>query len=313
MLDDFRERRKLDKLLKNNTIVSDFADFTKYSSTYLATNENQVSALENFNVKDKDILCVTSSGDFALNVLSLGASKVVTFDLNKFAKYVLALKIATIKTYSNEKLYASFWLSNSPDYLSYNKFLGIKGNLSKDAFDFWTYVYTFLNNANNTLNNTDFFRNTIYNTNTLQERFNLYYRDSYYEQLRRSVFTTKIDSYDLDITKINTLKSNYQFDVVYLSNILQYYATIDGIDSKEKVYKFLESVKKNLLRNEGTLVANYNFFGNLIEFSETLNFDIRDVTNYLILKYPQEYKLITIAGLCPDLDDGICLSKKMLR
>ena len=313
MLNDFRERRKLDKLLKNNTIVSDFADFTKYSSTYLATNENQVSALKNFNVRDKDILCVTSSGDFVFNALSLGAKNVVTFDLNKFAKYVLALKVATIKTYSNEKSYASFWLSNSPDYLSYNKFLEIRKNLSKDAFDFWTYVYTFLNNANNTLNNTDFFRNTIYNTNTLQERFNLYYRDSYYEQLRRSVLTTKIDSYDLDITKINTLKSNYQFDVVYLSNILQYYATINGLDSKEKVYKFLESVKKDLLRKEGTLVASYNFFGNLIEFSENLNFDIRDVTNYLILKYPEEYKLIDISGLCPDLDDGICLSKKMLR
>ena len=122
---------------------------------------------------------------------------------------------------------------------------------------------------------------------------------------------TNIDSYDLDITKINTLKSNYQFDVVYLSNILQYYATINALDSKEKVYRFLESIKKELLKNNGTLVASYNFFGCLVEFIDNLAFDPRDVTNYLILKYPQDYKLITIAGLCPDLDDGICLSKKI--
>ena len=311
MLKNIYEHKMLEKLLKNKTATNDFASFTNYSPTYLVTNENQTAALKEFDVKDKDILCVTSSGDFAFNALSLGARKVVTFDINKFAKYVLALKVATVKTYPDEKLYAGFWLSNSPYFLSYNKFLEIRGNLSKDAFDFWTYVYTFLNNANNTLNNTDFFRNIIYNTNILQEKYNLYYKATYYEQLRNSILTTKIDSYDLDITKINTLKSDYQFDVVYLSNIIQYYATINGLNSKEKVYKFLEEVKKELLRNNGTLVASYNFFGNLVEFIDNLAFDPNDVTNYLILKYPKVYKLITIAGLCPDLDDGICLSRKI--
>ncbi len=311
MLKNIYEHKMLEKLLKNKTATNDFAPFTNYSPTYLVTNENQTAALKEFDVKDKDILCVTSSGDFAFNALSLGARKVVTFDINKFAKYVLALKVATVKTYPDEKLYAGFWLSNSPYFLSYNKFLEIRGNLSKDAFDFWTYVYTFLNNANNTLNNTDFFRNIIYNTNILQEKYNLYYKATYYEQLRNSILTTKIDSYDLDITKINTLKSDYQFDVVYLSNIIQYYATINGLNSKEKVYKFLEEVKKELLRNNGTLVASYNFFGNLVEFIDNLAFDPNDVTNYLILKYPKVYKLITIAGLCPDLDDGICLSRKI--
>ena len=311
MLKNIYEHKMLEKLLKNKTATNDFASFTNYSPTYLVTNENQTAALKEFDVKDKDILCVTSSGDFAFNALSLGARKVVTFDINKFAKYVLALKVATVKTYPDEKLYAGFWLSNSPYFLSYNKFLEIRGNLSKDAFDFWTHVYTFLNNANNTLNNTDFFRNIIYNTNILQEKYNLYYKATYYEQLRKRILTTNIDSYDLDITKINTLKSNYQFDVVYLSNIIQYYATINGLGSKEKVYKFLEEVKKELLRNNGTLVASYNFFGNLVEFIDNLAFDPRDVTNYLIIKYPENYKLITIAGLCPDLDDGICLSRKI--
>lgn len=311
MLKNIYERLQLEKLLKNKTATNDFDAFTRCSPAYLATNENQAAALENFEVKDKDVLCVTSSGDFALNALSLGARKVTTFDINKFAKYVLELKVATVKTYPDETLYASFWLSNSPTFLSYAKFLEIRGNLSKEAYDFWNYVYTYLNNNKNTLDNTDFFRNTIYNTITLQERFNLYYKKSYYEQLRKRILTTSIDSYDLDITKINTLKSNYQFDVVYLSNILQYYATINALDSKEKVYRFLESINKELLKNNGTLVASYNFFGCLVEFIDNLAFDPRDVTNYLILKYPQDYKLITIAGLCPDLDDGICLSRKI--
>ena len=118
MLKDIYERKMLEKLLKKKTFKVDFADFTKYAPTYLATNENQASALENFDVKDKDVLCVTSSGDFVFNALSLGARKVVTFDINKFARYVLDLKVATIKTYPNVKLYAGFWLSNSPYFLS---------------------------------------------------------------------------------------------------------------------------------------------------------------------------------------------------
>lgn len=114
MLKNIYERKMLEKLLKNKTATNDFAPFTNYSPTYLVTNENQNAALKEFDVKDKDILCVTSSGDFAFNALSLGARKVVTFDLNKFAKYVLDLKVATVKTYPDEKLYAGFWLSNSP-------------------------------------------------------------------------------------------------------------------------------------------------------------------------------------------------------
>ena len=58
MLKDFYERKKLEKLLKNNTIMGDFSDFTKYSPTYLATNEKHRNVLKVVDVKDKDILCL---------------------------------------------------------------------------------------------------------------------------------------------------------------------------------------------------------------------------------------------------------------
>ena len=61
MLKNIYERKALEKLLKNKTPTNDFAPFTNYSPTYLVTNENQTAALENFEVKDKDILFIYST------------------------------------------------------------------------------------------------------------------------------------------------------------------------------------------------------------------------------------------------------------
>lgn len=313
MLKDFYERKKLEKLLKNNTIMGDFSDFTKYSPTYLATNENHRNVLKVVDVKDKDILCVTSSGDFVFNSLASGARSVVTFDLNKFAKYVLELKVATVKTYNDEKLYAGFWLNNSPYFLSFNKFLEIRGNLSSDAFLFWNYVYSYLDIHKLSLGKTDFFRNTMYNIISIQEEYNVYYEKNYYEKLREKLLKgVCISCYDMDITAIKSLESKYQFDVIYLSNILQYYATIDKLDSKEKVHKFIQDIEEKLLRPNGLISVNYCYFRDLIEFINEVSPDIRDISNYLVLKYPSEYELINFSGILTELEDGLCLKKKLV-
>ena len=65
MLKDFYERKKLEKLLKNNTIMGDFSDFTKYSPTYLATNENHRNVLKVVDVKDipinNKVVCINNT------------------------------------------------------------------------------------------------------------------------------------------------------------------------------------------------------------------------------------------------------------
>lgn len=50
----------------------------------------------------------------------------------------------------------------------------------------------------------------------------------------------------------------------------------------------------------------------LIEFINEVSPDIRDISNYLILKYPSEYELINFSGILTELEDGLCLKKKLV-
>ena len=89
MLKDFYERKKLEKLLKNNTIMGDFSDFTKYSPTYLATNENHRNVLKVVDVKDKEVH---------------------PMELEQFIEYVGAIAVAD---YQNHKILPSITIAQA--------------------------------------------------------------------------------------------------------------------------------------------------------------------------------------------------------
>lgn len=296
--------RHLNKLLKSKTIVSDFAPFSTYAPVYVETNECQKGVLSRLDVSNKDVLCVTSSADFAFNSLASGASKVTTFDKNKFAKYVLALKVATVKTYYSALGYSRFWLKDSPDYLSERLFNDIKGNLSKEYYEFWAYAFK----DGFDIRESDFIRNTMYGTKTMQNKYNLYYEKDYYLRLRQALLKTGITSYDLDITEIFKIKKT--FDVIYLSNILQYYQDIDLLNDIDTVHNFLNDLKRLMVNPGGVVSVNYCYWDKLLQFCDTLDTEIVDLVNILTLKYPADYDLKTFSTVFDDTLEGVCLTRK---
>lgn len=309
MLDSFKDEktdtfRQLNKLLKSKSIVSDFAPFSSYSPVYIETNECQRGVLSKLDVAGKDVLCVTSSADFAFNALASGARKVTTFDKNKFAKYVLALKIATIKTYYSASGYSRFWLKDSPDYLSKRLFNDIKNYLSPRDYEFWTYV--FQDNFN--LRESNFIRKTMYGTYNMQNKYNIYYNNYYYLLLRQALLKEPIITYDLDITDIFNIKES--FDVIYLSNILQYYKEIELLKDADTVHKFLNNLKRLMVKPGGVVSVNYCYWANLLEFCDFLDTTLEDLVNILTLKYPSEYDLQTFSTVFDDTLEGICLTRK---
>ena len=80
----------------------------------------------------------------------------------------------------------------------------------------------------------------------------------------------------------------------------------------EKVHKFIQDIEEKLLRPKGLISVNYCYFRDLIEFLNEVSPDIRDISNYLILKYPSEYELINFSGILTELEDGLCLKKKLV-
>ena len=82
----------------NKDKITSFTSFGNFDPSYLWTNED-MKLYPKENLKGKNILTITSSGDHALNAILNGGSMIDSFDVNIFSKYVSALKIAMIKKY----------------------------------------------------------------------------------------------------------------------------------------------------------------------------------------------------------------------
>ena len=90
---------KYESLLLNiDSNESEITSFGNFDPSYLWTNED-MKLYPKENLKGKNILTITSSGDHALNAILNGATNIDSFDVNLFSKYVSALKIAMIKKY----------------------------------------------------------------------------------------------------------------------------------------------------------------------------------------------------------------------
>ena len=127
--------------------------FINYEHIYPWTNED-MKLYPKENLKEKNILTITSSGDHALNVILNGGSMIDSFDVNQFSKYVSALKIAMIKKYGYYDFFKRMdWIENM-ESLNFNSkeniIDSIREYLSHDEYLFWsTFEYLRINNKVN--------------------------------------------------------------------------------------------------------------------------------------------------------------------
>ena len=75
--------------------------FGSFGKIYSMTTENIYGFLNNLDLKDKDILTISGSGDQRLNAYLLGAKNVTTFDINPLTRINAKLKDTAI--------YRFFW------------------------------------------------------------------------------------------------------------------------------------------------------------------------------------------------------------
>ena len=105
---------------KGNTIIDeeyiwDFEDIFPF------TTENIAGYIDYFDLQDKSLLTVGSSGDQIINAAFKGAKDITLLDINPYAKYYYYLKAAGILELNLTDFNEFFRYNDYPKVFKYNK------------------------------------------------------------------------------------------------------------------------------------------------------------------------------------------------
>ena len=230
--------------------------FTNASHIYKTTNENMSNPNYKSQMKDREKqLSVIGSGDQIINSILLGAKEIDAFDISRFPKYFLDLKLAAIKLLSYEEYVEFFFGKNVFDKKNYNR---IVDSLEGDSKIFWSLIA-----------NTRMFSKTpqpkeVYNSSLFTGeiipqrviRLNPYLEKESYNRLKHLIDEVRIHYITGNILHLGE-KIKKDYDFVNLSNICMYQSeSVLDTPYVKKDCKF-KSFIKNLRLNRDGRVLNY--------------------------------------------------------
>jgi len=225
---------------------------TEFSQIYTFTTENIAGYIKYFNLEDKSLLTVGSSGDQVLNAFFYGARDITLYDINQYAKYYVYLKIAAILSLDYREFQNFFFRHGTKDY--YNKemfskdlFNKIKPNLrllDYESFLFFDELFCIYDAKRIR----DYLFDDDESRNEVIKNFNVYLRDEdSYNKLREIIKKISFQYINGDIfTEDITLK----FDNIFLSNLCT-------ITSLEKLKELLKKLDLNNLNEKGSILFGY--------------------------------------------------------
>lgn len=210
--------------------------FDKSTLIYKGTNENLKDIFNRYNVKDKDVLTVLASSDQALSFFYSGAKTIDTFDRSYLTLYYYYLRKWLI-LFKNEfyPSYKFLSFTGHGDIDLYRLVCNIKPNSEKEeeAKIFWKKFMEFN-----------------------QYRANFLFEDRYCEEEKPYTSINQIKAfYNKEITFnmfdiSDRVNSNKKYDIIYLSNMLEY-KEIE--DNRNTVRLNIE----NLLKDNGIAICTY--------------------------------------------------------
>lgn len=226
-------------------------NFGRYSKMYSMTTENIFEFLSYYDLKDKDVLTVASSGDQRLNAYLLGARNVTCFDINPITLLHMNLKDTIITNLSYDKFLAFFGI-NSKQYkkLDLNIFEEIKDLLEEDTYKFYSHVI-----YDNYLKYDNIYYEFIEDLKCLQ-RINGYLDKNNYYKLSNILKNKKIDFINCDLKNLKENIGCKKFDLIMLSNISDYIHQIYSNESLKLYYDLIKNLIDNLNEN-GIMQVGY--------------------------------------------------------
>ena len=239
-----------------NKLMNSFCADSEFDRIYPFTTENISGYIDFFDLKDKSLLTLGSSGDQAINAYLKGAKDITVLDINPFTRYYYFLKVAAINTISRDEFYNFFKYYGHPTTFKTNDnvfnietYERIKSELRKldyDSYMFWDdlfYEYEPL----------ELRRRIFYDDEertTVESCFNLYLSsDETYEGMKY-ILCKNVPTFVTE--DINSIKHDKKYDNIWLSNVARIYDSIDDIyDMTKTVYE--------LLNDEGEMLIAYLF------------------------------------------------------
>lgn len=276
-----KDIKLLDEIMsyKNRKDVKD----NRFFWIYPFTNENIKAYYSYIDFKDKDVLCITSSGDHIINALLAGANEVSGFDINPLAKYYSELKIAAIKSLTLEEFIMFFY---DKKLLTYKYFFNKKiykkfsNNLNGEYKEFWDYFF-------DKYNKKDIFYSYLISDDYLTLRglleVNTYLNEESYYKLRDILKNKIITYYDVNLKDLSTIDS--KFDILILSNVA---AFLERIYDKD-ILKSFKDVIGSISKDNTKVIVNY-FYDVLLEHSYSKIIYQEDKVAKFFLDEEYEYK-----------------------
>ncbi|MEG2250561.1 MAG: DUF3419 family protein [Bacilli bacterium] len=259
-------------------------DFSLYSPVYLFTTENIKGYLDLIDIKDKSVLTPTASGDHAFEAVLRGAKSVDMFDINLYARHLVCLKIAALKSLSRDEFLDFFLIRNKDNQ---NKKVFSKGiyenklrkNLDSYSRNFWDMAYS-LTKRGTILRSTGLFYNNI-NDKKTQTRINSYLENDNYKYLKDNIDKLlDINFYNSNILNLPKRLEN-KYDLILLSNI-QAYVNFNSNDKLENIKKYREFVKNDMgkfLNENGKIVKEYYYCDSQQSLDNSCNFKIKSISS----------------------------------
>lgn len=239
---------KATKLLDGSLLYNE-----DYFKIYSFSTENISGYLDYFDLKNKRLLTVGSSGDQVINAYYCGARDITLFDINTYSKYYLYLKISAIISLSYDefqKFFFKYYESPFEDnkyMFSKELFNKIKSNLRLLDYESYLFFDEIFN-----LYEPKRIRDYLFDDDESRKKvikgLNIYLKnENNYNILKNKVRSISFKYINGDLFKY---KLNEKYDNIFLSNLCTYY-------SLGELMSLLKYLSNNNLNMNGSILFSY--------------------------------------------------------
>ena len=218
--------------------------FNNTSAIYRISNE-RIEEYHRFLTNKKRMLSVIASGDQILCGILEGTKEIDAFDISRFPKYFLFLKMAAIQGLSREEYIDFFYGACGKDEDYEEMYDMIRPYLKDEPLEFWDGLLNFFEWKE--VYNSTLFSSEPYSEGTAIRQNKYLQNDEDYNKLRRVIDDVIIRTHEGDILDIAST-FDVPYDIIYLSNIVYYV-------NKERYKKAL----KELPLSEQGMVLTYMY------------------------------------------------------